>query len=423
MSQREHAEDPIWWSIKSATDFAAHRRTVVLFHTNTSSLAGAPNPMLWIDNTGDVWPELRALLAAFDPARIVVNIDRNIAFAGGLHVGEMEVLKEELGEEWTRRFVNVPMLAVEYVTARVPGQLEYYRKMQEMTWDMVAEAFSERVVTPGITTTDVRILSTSHSLFLERKYQDVQWWFREKMQALNVSTWNQPRVKVLDPSSFPGWSGSASVIKEGDVLHVDFGISAMGMHTDVQHLGYVLRPGESDVPQGLKDGMKAANRMQEIVLRHLRPGISGNDVLRACNEQMQREAIEGQVYSHPIGDHGHAPGSTIGTNIKIKCQANTILEPFFFSFAGFTNLPEFVPVFGELPILPNSFYSIELFARHFVPERNESLRFMLEENAYWDPKLQSWAFTIGRQTDFHLVHPTSSRNNAITVQQNGYKLN
>lgn len=155
MSQREHAEDPIWWSIKSATDFAAHRRTVVLFHTNTSSLAGAPNPMLWIDNTGDVWPELRALLNAFDPARIVVNTDRNIAFAGGLHVGEMEVLKEELGEEWTRRFVNVPMLAVEYVTARVPGQLEYYRKMQEMTWDMVAEAFSERVVTPRMTTTDV----------------------------------------------------------------------------------------------------------------------------------------------------------------------------------------------------------------------------------------------------------------------------
>lgn len=143
------------------------------------------------------------------------------------------------------------------------------------------------------------------------------------MQALNVSTWNQPRVKVLDPSSFPGWSGSASVIKEGDVLHVDFGISAMGMHTDVQHLGYILRPGESAVPQGLKDGMKTANRVQEIVLQHLRPGITGNDVLRACNEQMQQEAIEGQVYSHPIGDHGHAPGSTIGTTIKIECQANT----------------------------------------------------------------------------------------------------
>ncbi len=73
-----------------------------------------------------------------------------------MHVGEMEVLKEELGEEWTGKFVNVPMLAVEYVTARVPGQLEYYRMMQDMTWAMVEEAFSERAVKPGMTTTDVR---------------------------------------------------------------------------------------------------------------------------------------------------------------------------------------------------------------------------------------------------------------------------
>lgn len=170
MSQREHAEDTVWWSIKAPTDFAAHRRTVVLFHTNTSSLAGAPNPLLWIDNTGAVWPELRANLSSFDPAKIVVNVDRAIAFAGGMHVGEMEVLKEELGEEWTRRFVNVPMLAVEFVSARVLGQLEYYRKMQETTWAMVAEAFSERVITPGKTTTDVSFSpQISSSLIQQRK--------------------------------------------------------------------------------------------------------------------------------------------------------------------------------------------------------------------------------------------------------------
>lgn len=158
MSQREHAEDTIWWSIKTATDFAAHRRTVVLFHANTSSLMGRPNPMIWIDNTGDVWTELRETLSAYEPEKIVVNIDHDIAFAGGMHVGEMEVLKEELGEQWTKKLVNVPMLAVEFVSLRVPEQIHYYRKMQEIIWAMLEEAFSARTVVPGITTTNVKQL-------------------------------------------------------------------------------------------------------------------------------------------------------------------------------------------------------------------------------------------------------------------------
>ncbi|KAJ3556725.1 hypothetical protein NM688_g1864 [Phlebia brevispora] len=103
MSQREHAEDTIWWSIKDATEFAPHRRTVVLFHTNSSSLTGHPNPIRWVDNTGQVWPELRAILRTYQPDRIAVNTDRNIAFAGGLHVGEWDALHEQLGDSWMEK--------------------------------------------------------------------------------------------------------------------------------------------------------------------------------------------------------------------------------------------------------------------------------------------------------------------------------
>lgn len=135
------------------------------------------------------------------------------------------------------------------------------------------------------------------------------------MQVLNVSTWNQPRVKVIDSESFPGWSGSGSTVHEGDVLHVDFGISALGMHTDTQHLAYVLRnsEGERDVPKGLVEGMRKANRMQDIVLEEMRVGRTGNEVLAACNRRMDEEGIEGQVYSHAISDFAHGPGAPIGT--------------------------------------------------------------------------------------------------------------
>ena len=103
-----------------------------------------------------MWPALRRVLAAYAPHRVALNTDKFIAFGGGLHVGEYEALAEALGEACMERTVNEPMLGVEYVAARVPGQLEYYRALQEITWAFVEEAFSERVITPGLTTTEAR---------------------------------------------------------------------------------------------------------------------------------------------------------------------------------------------------------------------------------------------------------------------------
>ena len=134
------------------------------------------------------------------------------------------------------------------------------------------------------------------------------------MLLLNVTTWNHPRVSVITPESFPGWAGTKDVIREGDLLHVDFGITAMGMNTDVQHMAYVLRTsqGETDAPAGLKDGLKRANRMQDIVLEKMVAGKTGNQVLSEALAQMAYEGIQGQIYCHPIGDWGHAPGAVMG---------------------------------------------------------------------------------------------------------------
>lgn len=134
------------------------------------------------------------------------------------------------------------------------------------------------------------------------------------MQALNVTTWNHPRVSVLTPESFPGWEGTKDTIEQGDLLHIDWGITAMGLNTDTQHMAYVLRTdeGEKDAPQGLKDGLKKSNRMQDLVLEKMRAGKTGNEVLQQCLELMAQEGIEGQIYSHPIGDWGHDAGAVIG---------------------------------------------------------------------------------------------------------------
>jgi hypothetical protein len=166
MSQREHAEDTIWWSVKNATDFDVHRRTVLLFHTNESSLQDQPNPLKWVDNTGQVWIELGDIFDNFNPSRIAINVDQNIAFAGGLHVGEHEAIKDALGSKWTERMVNVPMLGIEYVTTKVDGQLKYYRELQDMVWTMMEEGFSHHTIRPGVTSTKVGHSSPTYSILI-----------------------------------------------------------------------------------------------------------------------------------------------------------------------------------------------------------------------------------------------------------------
>lgn len=118
-------------------------------------MAGAPNPLKWIDNTGQVWPELRNTLDKFNPETIVLNTDEDIAFAGGLHAGELSVIRRELGDYWMNKMVDEPMLAVEFVATKVHGQLDYYQKMQENVWAMLEQGFSHKVIRPGQTTTEV----------------------------------------------------------------------------------------------------------------------------------------------------------------------------------------------------------------------------------------------------------------------------
>jgi len=261
--------------------------------------------------------------------------------------------------------------------------------------------------------------------------QDVVWWFRrvpcrrstvnrlnilsrEKMNDLNVTTWFHPSVSVFRPAN--SVHGSSDIIHQGDALHTDIGITAFGLNTDTQHLGYVLRSGETDVPDGLKKGLRKSNRMQDIVLKNMAPGKTGNEVLTQSLEDMEKENISGKIYCHPIGDWGHAAGSLIGASYPCRSRRrlNRIL---LWHLAGMTNLPNGVPVLGDLPILPKTYYSIELSASHFVKEWNVTIPFQQEEDVAWNDQTKRWEWVWGRQELFHIVDTQRSQSLPLVIQQ------
>ena len=371
MSQKEYAEDTVFWSIKRATQFSARRRTVHLFFADAPE--GCKTEYQFIDNTNAVFQEVKDLFEKHQPRSIVLNVDPDIAFAGGLHVGMYNELIQQLGPKWSARFIEAPMVAVEYIATMPSPQLEWYKRLQETTWAMISDAFSAKVITPSKTTTE-----------------DVEWWLRDKVQAMNYSTWFQPAVNILHINS-GDHTGSEPPpgrkdIQYRDILHVDFGVTALGLNTDTQHLAYVLGPGQTSdkIPQGLKDGLKNMNRLQDIVRENMIVGKTGNEILHSIEDQMKDESIRGKIYCHPIGDWGHAAGAPI----------------------GMINLQDGVPVLGDLPLLSHTYYSVELYAEHFVPEMNGTVNFYQEEDVFWVEE-NRWDWVYGQQTEFLVIDSDS----------------
>jgi len=254
-----------------------------------------------------------------------------------------------------------PLLALDFIATRTDSMVPYFKEIMQTVWAVIDEGFSSAVITPGVTTTD-----------------DVVWWFREKIQELGYSTWFQTSTNVFRFGSRLPVSG---VIQKGDMLWNDIGFTAYNLHTDTQHLGYVLRDNETDVPQGLKNGLKTANTMQDILMAYLRVGSTGNDILASCRERMTSLGINGTFYSHPVGDDGHAAGTLI----------------------GYVNIQTPVPVRGDVKVIPSTWYSVELQATVAVPEwGGQEIEFRQEEDMYIDSNGDNF-WVYGRQTEFHLI--------------------
>ncbi|HYP53808.1 MAG TPA: M24 family metallopeptidase [Pyrinomonadaceae bacterium] len=382
---REYNEDPVFFSLVSPTIFAARRRTIYVFFDRGEergverlALGGGSNGGLYtvyrdpetegreIYGEGQ-WALLKKLIEERRPATIAVNISHTHAFADGLSAGEREKLEAVLPADALRRVVRAENLALEYVSLRLPEMLPTYKRMMEAVHQLIARAFSSEVVKPG-TTTDA----------------DVVWWLRQQTNDLGLGTWFHPSVRVQKQTR-AGINRLAedapTVIERGDVLHVDFGITAMRLNTDTQHMGYVLREGETAAPAGLKRALANANRLQDLLLERMKTGRTGNEILADTLAAMRAERINGTVYTHPVGDHGHGAGPLV----------------------GLWDRQQGVPGRGDVPVLPDTWFSIELAATTPVPEwNNQELWVGLEEDASIDSQGRiSWV--LRRQTDFHLV--------------------
>ncbi|GAB4040191.1 M24 family metallopeptidase [Spirosoma gilvum] len=381
---REYNEDPVLRTMLPSTWLSARRRTIMVFFDNGKERSADAVEKLaiarydvgnllkgaWdIDVRPNQWEALTKVIEERKPKKIGLNMSPNYAHADGLSFTEHDEFLKKLPAEYQKRIVSAEKLAVGWLETRTEKEMAIYPLICRLSHQIIQEGFSEQVIQPGVTTTE-----------------DVVWWFRQRITNLGLDTWFHPTVDIqrADSQDFNhlrtfSKRADKQVIMPGDLLHVDFGITYLRLNTDQQQHAYVLRPGETDVPESIKAAFKQGNRLQDILTEQFKLGKTGNQMLLAALEQSKKEGINGTIYTHPIGVHGHAAGPTIGLWDQQKG----------------------VPGPGDYPLLANTAYSIELNAAVEIPEWKKVVRIMLEEDGFFDG--QTFRYIDGRQTEIYTI--------------------
>ena len=384
---REYNEDPVLPSLLPATWLSARRRTILVLHRSDDGVTAAavsrypvgqfvaawsPDDEPGMSAEQSQWAAVRRIVEQADPAQIGVDVSDTFALADGLSHTEHRLLAEALGP-YADRLVSAERLAIGWLETRLPEEIAALHALNRLVHEVIDEAYSPAVIRVGTTTA-----------------LDVAWWIRQRFHDLGVDPWFQPTV-ALQRAGVPlvderGTVLSAvpydAMIEPGDLVHCDVGLSSLGLRTDTQRNGYVLRPGETVAPEGLRAALRVGNRMQDLTTAELRPGRTGNEVLAAARAAASAEGIDGDVYSHPVGFHGHGAGPAI----------------------GMWDQQDGVPGAGDYPIHPDTVWALELAVRVPVPEWGGQLvRMALEQGIALTA--DGVAYLDRRQTDLILIPP------------------
>ena len=365
----EYNEDPVYWTITPFSWITARRLTIVIYYLNGEdkverySITRYPIEgyvQKWLDTDISQMDTLASFLKELNPEKIGLNMSEDFAFADGLSHTLYQDMYDAFDDELRSKICSAENIAVGWLETRCEEEMVAYNDIIQIAHTMIAEAYSNKVIHPGVTTAD-----------------DVKYWMMQKTIELGFQPWFDYEVSITRQGGrhFEG----DEIIMPGDMLHCDVGFRYLNLCTDTQELCYILRMDEDDVPEDLKKAMAVTNRLQDITKGEFITGRTGNEILLKSLEKARAEGIKATIYTHPLGFHGHAAGPTIGLWDKQGGVEGS----------------------GDYPLYENTAYSLELNARVYVESMGAEIPMSMESDILY--KGGKVYYMGGRQTEFHVV--------------------
>jgi Xaa-Pro aminopeptidase len=375
---REYNEDPLYFTMVPRPAMYSSGTVVLIFHdkgpgAGVERLCSAPHSVaggyrnIWRPRVKSQFETLADYIRQANPKQIGIDISETWPLADGLTVALRDKLETALGAELSKRLVSAEDLCVGWLETRTLDEMKTYQHLCAVAHDLIREFFSNQVIVPGRTTEE-----------------DIVWWTRQRLASLGLETWFQPSVDITRSKKGTALHGETNVIQPGDLLHCDFGTRYIGLCTDMQWQAYVLRPGETEAPAGLRKALDNANRVADILMAEFRTGRTGKEIVTAAMEKGRAEGLDLLIYTHPLGFNGHAAGCTPDAR-----DPQTIDEG---------NVPKW-----SYPLHPDTAYSIEFSCRTAVPEWDwEKVHIGYEEDALYK-ETDGCRFIDGRQREILLI--------------------
>ncbi|MFA9557723.1 M24 family metallopeptidase [Evansella sp. AB-rgal1] len=372
---KEYNEDPLVDSLTPRLHDETRRLGFIIFHYNKENQTlnrywiGVPHPglngyydFIWDRKKEDEWSCLKHLIETINPDKIGINNSQNYAVADGLSHSLYQQLTSTLGEFWSSRLVTSEKAVIHWFLKRSPSEMSFYPFLSNLTLDIAKKALSNEVIIPG-TTTCLEVVN----------------WIRQTVLDLGLKTSFYPTIDVQRPGSGVDRL-SETTIQYGDIVHIDIGLTYLGISTDMQQLAYVLKPNEKEVPTGLKEALKKANQFSDIVMSHFKVASNGNEIFERSIQDAQEQSLSAMLYSHPVGVHCHEVGPTI----------------------GLFDRQERIPIRGDLEVIEHSAYALEFNIKSYIPEWNQETFIYLEQPiAILN---QTPVYLCPRQEEFYIIN-------------------
>ncbi len=393
---REYNEDPVLKSLTPCAMINARRTTILVFHLDkegalhryalTRPGVGLDNiyTAVWTNPKGADWaqsdelmpfgskldrygnpPEtqwecLNRVIKSCNPQKIGLNFSKTTAFGDGISHSLYNQIVNCLDDELKEKITSAQDICIGWLETRLPEEMAAYSGIVQIAHNIIAEAFSSKVVLPGVTTN-----------------YDVKYYMMQRVIDLGLQPWFDFEVSLRRRQE--GTIDGEAVILPGDILHCDVGLCYLGLCTDTQENAYVLKLDETDAPDELKQVMKTANRLQDIVLSNFKEGRTGNEILALSRQQAIAQGINPCIYTHPIGYYGHGAGTTI----------------------GLWDMQGGVPGDGDYPLYNNTVHALELNCKCNVDSWGVTITFGAETDVLFTNDKPHFLAT--RQEKFHLI--------------------